>query len=256
MGFRFRKSLKILPGIRLNISKSGVSTSLGGPGATVNISRKGTRRTVGIPGSGLSYSTFSNHRSGGEPTVPGSNPQTGGQGCGCLVLVGLIVAGLAMCSHKSDQPPMGQSSTSAAQASLAASIETPKAYGSGETVYVQPKNLNARARPSASAKVVGRLREGQALRVVETQGDWIKVAQGSALVWIASSHVSGTRSVGSRAAQTLIARPASYARPQRAPRTRFDYGGDTCPCSGSHICIGPRGGRYCITSGGNKRYGV
>ena len=27
-----------------------------------------------------------------------------------------------------------------------------------------------------------------------------------------------------------------------------------CPCSGYNICIGPRGGRYCITSGGNKRY--
>ena len=27
-----------------------------------------------------------------------------------------------------------------------------------------------------------------------------------------------------------------------------------CPCSGSKLCTGPRGGRYCITSGGNKRY--
>lgn len=23
-----------------------------------------------------------------------------------------------------------------------------------------------------------------------------------------------------------------------------------------NVCIGPRGGRYCITSGGNKRYGI
>lgn len=30
----------------------------------------------------------------------------------------------------------------------------------------------------------------------------------------------------------------------------------SCPCSSGRICIGPRGGRYCITSGGNKRYGV
>lgn len=35
------------------------------------------------------------------------------------------------------------------------------------------------------------------------------------------------------------------------------YGASTadCPCSGGDVCIGPRGGRYCITSGGNKRYG-
>lgn len=35
-----------------------------------------------------------------------------------------------------------------------------------------------------------------------------------------------------------------------------DYSGSGCPCSGRLVCIGPRGGRYCITSGGNKRYGV
>lgn len=29
-----------------------------------------------------------------------------------------------------------------------------------------------------------------------------------------------------------------------------------CPCNGGKVCIGPRGGRFCITSGGNKRYGV
>ncbi|WP_107496300.1 DUF4236 domain-containing protein [Thalassobius sp. I31.1] len=56
MGFRFQKRIKIAPGVRLNVSKSGVSTSLGGRGATVNLSKKGVRTTVGIPGSGLSWS--------------------------------------------------------------------------------------------------------------------------------------------------------------------------------------------------------
>lgn len=32
------------------------------------------------------------------------------------------------------------------------------------------------------------------------------------------------------------------------------YESGPCPCNGSNICIGPRGGRYCMTSGGNKRY--
>ena len=50
MGFRFRKSVKVLPGVKLNISKSGISTSVGRRGATVNFSKRGTRATVGIPG--------------------------------------------------------------------------------------------------------------------------------------------------------------------------------------------------------------
>ena len=60
MGFNFRKSLKIAPGIRLNITKKGVSSvSLGAKGARVNLGKKGTRTTVGLPGTGLSYSNFS-----------------------------------------------------------------------------------------------------------------------------------------------------------------------------------------------------
>lgn len=57
MGFRFRKSIKILPGVKINLSKKGISSvSIGRPGATVNVNTKGeTRATVGIPGTGLSY---------------------------------------------------------------------------------------------------------------------------------------------------------------------------------------------------------
>ncbi len=56
MGLRFRKSFRIMPGVRINISKGGLSTSFGVPGATVNLGRQGIRGTVGIPGTGLSYS--------------------------------------------------------------------------------------------------------------------------------------------------------------------------------------------------------
>jgi hypothetical protein len=58
MGIRFRKRLKIAPGVHLNLSlKRGVSASFGPKGATHNVGLDGRRKTtVGIPGSGLSYS--------------------------------------------------------------------------------------------------------------------------------------------------------------------------------------------------------
>jgi len=72
MGFRFRKSIKIAPGVRINISKKGLSSlSVGRPGATVNINKKGTRTTVGIPGSGLSHSSYSAHN---KPAKKPSSP--------------------------------------------------------------------------------------------------------------------------------------------------------------------------------------
>ena len=56
MGLRYRKQIKLLPGVKLNISKSGFSTSIGKPGNTLNISSRGVKSTVGLPGTGLSYS--------------------------------------------------------------------------------------------------------------------------------------------------------------------------------------------------------
>jgi hypothetical protein len=55
MGFRFRRRLRVVPGVYLNISKSGFSTSIGRRGATLNLSKRGARTTVGIPGTGVSY---------------------------------------------------------------------------------------------------------------------------------------------------------------------------------------------------------
>ncbi len=55
-GVRFRKTWTILPGVKINLSKTGVSTSLGGKGATINVGSQGRRMiTLGIPGTGLSY---------------------------------------------------------------------------------------------------------------------------------------------------------------------------------------------------------
>ncbi|WP_218726642.1 DUF4236 domain-containing protein [Pseudomonas sp. D1HM] len=56
MALRFRKSFKIAPGVRINLSKSGVSTSVGGKGLTANLSKRGTRITTSLLGSGLSAS--------------------------------------------------------------------------------------------------------------------------------------------------------------------------------------------------------
>ena len=47
--------MKIAPGVTLNFSKSGISTSLGVRGAKVTVGPRGVRRTVGLPGTGLFY---------------------------------------------------------------------------------------------------------------------------------------------------------------------------------------------------------
>lgn len=67
MSFRFRKIIKVAPGVKLNISKSGISTSFGGRGATLNVGKNGLRGTVGLPGTGLSYSKQLSSRTSNRP---------------------------------------------------------------------------------------------------------------------------------------------------------------------------------------------
>lgn len=56
---RFQKRIKILPGISINLSKSGVSTSIGPKGAKATFGHGRQRTTVGIPGTGLSHTESS-----------------------------------------------------------------------------------------------------------------------------------------------------------------------------------------------------
>lgn len=57
MGFSYRKSVKIAPGIRMNVSKSGIGFSAGVKGARISTGPRGTRLTTSIPGTGISYQT-------------------------------------------------------------------------------------------------------------------------------------------------------------------------------------------------------
>jgi hypothetical protein len=64
MAMRFRKSVKLAPGIRMNFSGSGVSWSLGPRGASIGISKRGTYLNTGIPGTGF----YARERIGGTNT--------------------------------------------------------------------------------------------------------------------------------------------------------------------------------------------
>ena len=69
MAFRFRKSFKLLPGVRLNVSKSGLSTTVGPRGAKVNFAKDRTTATVGLPGTGLSHTSTVSRGAVGQTTT-------------------------------------------------------------------------------------------------------------------------------------------------------------------------------------------
>lgn len=56
MGFRFRKSFKVAPGVKINVSKKSIGISAGTKGAHVSVNSSGrVTKSAGIPGTGISY---------------------------------------------------------------------------------------------------------------------------------------------------------------------------------------------------------
>ena len=59
MGQRFQRRVKILPGVRLNLSRSGIGVSVGGRGAHVGVTARGQHyASVGLPGTGVSWREY------------------------------------------------------------------------------------------------------------------------------------------------------------------------------------------------------
>jgi predicted Zn-dependent protease len=81
MGFQARKSFKVMPGVRMTVSKSGVSASAGVRGARVTRTSSGrVTRTLGVPGTGVSHtktlsgSSSRSSQAGTSPPSPAPSP--------------------------------------------------------------------------------------------------------------------------------------------------------------------------------------
>ena len=137
--------------------------------------------------------------------------------------------------------------------------------------YVSANILNCRAGPAASEAVVAKLDRGQNVDVAERSGTWSRLS--SPDCWVLTRYLSDDYVASSSARPSSLYGPAtsdsssyglssprstraSTKKKPRSSKRRSSSSQSGCPCSGSQVCIGPRGGRYCITSGGNKRYGV
>ena len=67
MGFRFQKRISISKYLRLNLSKTGASVSIGKRGLDLNIKGDQVTENIGLSGTGLSYREKLTSKTG-EPT--------------------------------------------------------------------------------------------------------------------------------------------------------------------------------------------
>ena len=123
--------------------------------------------------------------------------------------------------------------------------------------YINTDSANVRASPSGA--VVGNLPRSAAVVVHQQSNGWAFVSDDQHdWKWVSSALLCKGARCWERGGSAIVSsaynvapRSPAYVAPRRSNYTPST---GSCPCSGSSNCYGPRGGRYCITSGGNKRF--
>jgi len=198
-GLRFQKRLRVLPGVRINLSKSGVSTSIGPRGADVNIGSHGVTTNAGIPGTGLSYRS-----------------KVGKTGSGLIGVIALV-AGLGFAAYKNidrigalftpapavQATGQTQSPTTAAP-DEAASTASPKPHATaprptsiraqaakllvpGGTIYVRRGGSVLRETEKSSGASLKKFDKGAAVTVLALDDDWTQVKADGVTGWMRTS---------------------------------------------------------------------
>lgn len=185
MGLRFHRVFSILPGLRINLSKSGLSTSVGPRGADVNIGRHGVTTNAGIPGTGLSYRQKMGSR---------------GSKLGIIALIGA----LAFAAFKNADKiiaffhPAATTHTSIASAPVSSHRKPRMVATAPQTVidaaqpvsgirYVHRGGSDVRALPKTSAKVLKKEAKGQQVQLIAISGAWAEVRDGNVTGWMRAS---------------------------------------------------------------------
>ena len=165
MGFRFRKRIKIAPGIHLNFSKSGISTSIGKPGATINIGKKGVRTTVGIPGTGLSYSKNVTRKTKNQNLSQELTQNDSILGKFFWIIVVFFFAAAVMDTSSNESYSV-----------------------------VEVKSLRVRSQPSTHAKVINHLILGDEVKVKQNEKGWSLIESDNDISgWVASKYLSDAK---------------------------------------------------------------
>ena len=166
MGLRFRKSISVAKGVKVNINKKSAGVTVGKRGAhyTINTTGKQTA-SVGLPGTGLSYSksfggkkksskASSSKKSSSTPSASDdllNGAKAAGNNTGCIILaiaavaiVAILVFGIwgivkLIVNHKDKASTSDKGAVESVvdnDSSSSQSSSSSSSSGSGETVWV------------------------------------------------------------------------------------------------------------------------
>ena len=130
--------------------------------------------------------------------------------------------------------------------------------------YVNTEKINIRNAP-VDGRIIGYLKRGKQVLIYDRKGEWERISkENETPKWVSSkllctgsscyiNSVQNSYSSYSSKLPLNTNRTSSFKSSNQA-KSSAGLSSGSCPCSGISNCVGPRGGIYCITSGGNKRY--
>ncbi|HWA68644.1 MAG TPA: DUF4236 domain-containing protein [Rhizomicrobium sp.] len=166
-GLRFQKRISLLPGLRINLSKSGASASLGPRGADVNIGPHGVTTNAGIPGTGLSY----RQKAGGGKTWLAVLALVGGLGVWAFQHMGKVEKAAAIVT------------AAASQGAFPAPVNT----AVPGLRYVHRAGSVLRAEPRASAESLKKESKGAQVTLISQSDGWAQVRDSDLTGYMRSS---------------------------------------------------------------------
>lgn len=204
MGMRFKKSKKIAPGVKLNVSNKSVGVSVGGKGVHHSVSSSGRKTaTFSAPGTGLSYVKTSG--GGSHKKKSSKKAQSGTVGCGTILLgfilffliVGVFSSGFSSGRKKAAEAAASSSTVSAVSET---STPTPTEAPVETKVMYSTSSLNIRAAASADAEKLGTFSAGDSVTVISSENGWSKIDYNGTEAYVASDYLSDTQPTAAPAA--------------------------------------------------------
>ncbi|MBH2002609.1 MAG: hypothetical protein I8H98_10165 [Moraxellaceae bacterium] len=120
--------------------------------------------------------------------------------------------------------------------------------------YVNSNFINVRNKPNGT--IVDKLKRGQSVFIYDVSGYWERISkENESPKWVDSNSLCSTNDCYKPIKSNISNKLSSYTPRSTVytPKKQVSSVGG-CSCGPGNFCYGPRGGRYCYTSGGNKSY--
>jgi endonuclease YncB( thermonuclease family) len=213
MGWRFRKSIKLLPGVRVSVGKKSASIRFGGKYGGTGLSTTGRKTSrISIPGTGIGFVSTTggsrqrvarnNSATEAPPDISADDacqPLRKRGGLGLLAAIALAIVWYNSSTHQPPGSPKPESSTEAVESDPAptaapqpSAVVKDTSNGATQDTLLLRTTAAVRLRegPSTDTRVLMAVGLGVPVQELGRSGEWRQVSVGTKTGWIRGDYLA------------------------------------------------------------------